>query len=145
VDTLTVKGISKQFDGVYECDIVGMLTLTSDEALTQGEAHLIKRMSGARGNEIVEAFLAGDADVRAALAIIVLARNNKVMDERMLEPLPVSVIQFEFGEDAEVEVPPTSEGDPETTEDSPSPNGGKTSGLTLARPETDPEVIGVPA
>jgi hypothetical protein len=144
VDTLTVKGISKDIDGEYDCDLLGMLTLTTDESLTNNEAHLVKSISGVRGGEVIEAFLAGDTDVRMALTIIVLARHGKRVDERLLGPLPAGTAVFEVREEEEEEeIPPTSEG--EVKEESPSPNGGRTSGLTLASRDADPEVIGVPA
>lgn len=142
MDTLTVKGAGI-FDGEYKCDIVGMLTVNSDEALTNAESHLVKRISGMRGNEIPEAFLAGDTDVRMALTIIVLGRHGRTIDEHILGPLRPSCTQFEFGDDVVVEVPPTQES--ETEKSLSHPTGGSSSSLTLAPQAPDPEVIGVPA
>lgn len=142
MDTLTVKGVGT-FDGEYQCDIVGMLTVTSDEALTNDESHLVKRLSGMRRNEVPEAFLAGDTDVVMALTIIVLSRHGKQIDERILGPKPSGCTVFAFGEDAVIEVPPTQES--ETKEDSLSKNGGSSSSLTLAPQPPDRDRIGVPA
>ena len=140
MDTLTVEGIGKRVDGVYECDIGGMIgDVSSAEALTNDEAHLVKRMSGVRGNELIEAFLAGDTDMRMALAIIVAARHGKVLDERVLRKATIGATMFAFGADVEdaVDVPPTTEGE------TPSTDGGKLSSSNSAGlPATDPSPTG---
>lgn len=142
MDTLTIKGVGRRVDGVYECDVAAMLDVSSDEALTNKEAHLIKRLSGVRGNEIIEAFLAGDTDVRMSLAMIVLGRHGKEVEESALWNARIGATIFELGPDdqpAETD-PPTMEGEPPSL---PSSDGGGSSSTTSdGRPETSLSLIG---
>jgi len=155
MDTLTISGIANRFDGVYECDIVGMIAdVSSPDALTVDEAALVQQLSrgdsdrGVRGNEIAEAFLAGDVKVRMAIAIIVLARNGKDLPVEMVRNASMRSMVFELqrsgsekeGEEGEH---PTMEGAQSLT---PSTNGGSPSRtLSVAPQGSDPEAIGAPA
>ena len=126
-DTLTVSGVGKKFDGVYECDVAELVSISSPDALTVDEARLVKTLSGVRGNEIVEAFLAGDVDLRMALAIVVLGRHGKQLDARMVETKPIGWALFALAPDEETDgdaVPPTTAGELPSSR-TPSPVGGE--------------------
>ena len=144
MDTLTVKGIGKTVDGVYECDIAGMIAdVTSAEALTVDEANLVKRLSGVRGFELGEAFLAGDASMRMALAMIVVARGNKTLDEDRVRRAPMGALLFEWGSDPDDVEHPTVEVGAEGTP--PSPSGGESSRTTSGvPPENEDTPTGAP-
>lgn len=133
MDTLTIKGVARRVDGDYACDLAAMFDVSSDEALTNQEAHLVKRLSGSRGNEIVEAFIAGDTDVRMALAIIVLGRHGKDADEASFWAAKIGATTFTLGADdlEEPADPPTTEGEPLS---SPSNDGGDSSSTTSDGP-----------
>lgn len=137
MDTLTIKGLSRRLDGDYKCDIAGMVDISSEEALTVREANFIRDFSGARGGEIVEAFLKGDVAVRSALARVVLGRHDIPIREETLLDLKSGWCRFELGADeaeedaeeaTEAERPPTAEGE------TPSTTGG-TSGRTPSDPQ----------
>lgn len=144
-DTLRISGISKRVDGEYACDFVAMLLdVSSDEALTMGEAHTIKRVSGVRGGEIFEAAAAGDTDVTVALAVVVLGRHGKTVDESLFWKAKVGSVEFvleqkqEGADDADPPTIPTLSGES-------SPGGGETGVPTLAvSPEENLSPIGSP-
>lgn len=71
---LIIEGIAP-YDGEYELD---------SSYFTFRERHTIKRISGARGAEIVDALEAGDSDVVMALAVIAISRTGTQPDENML-------------------------------------------------------------
>ncbi len=99
MDTLTITGQGRRLNGEYECDIVGLVDVSNEESLTIREAHLIKTLSGARGGEIVEAFVAGDMAVRMAIAVVILQRAGKRVDPDLLWDQPAGWARFEFGPD----------------------------------------------
>jgi hypothetical protein len=110
MDTLTISGLAARFNGEYDCDIAAMLSVSSPDALTLDEARIVKTLSGARGFEVLESFLAGDMDVRMALALVILKRNGKEVDPRMLGDKPMGWARFMLEPDA-----------PEKTEDDADP------------------------
>lgn len=140
MDILKVEGLGR-VNGEYECDIVGLVDISSDEALTVREAQFVRDFSGARGGEIVEAFLAGDMSVRSAIAMVILRRADKPLRDETVLDLKAGWARFELGAGDEVdeEIPPTVEGL------TPSTDGGTNSvNLSESRDE-DPSHIGVPA
>lgn len=143
MDVLTVKGVHPRIDGDYNCDVVGLVNVSSAEAFTVREAQFVRDFSGARGNEIVEAFLAGDISVQAAIAMVILKRNGKpLLTEKVLDlSAGWAVFHLEKSKsDDEVEAvddPPTSEG--ETT---PSTNGGTSSARPSENQDDDPSPTG---
>ncbi len=113
MDKLTVKGLGKRVDGDYDCDLTALLVdVTSPEALLVSEAETIKKLSGARGFEIAEGFLAGDWVVRMAVAVVVLARHNVRFAETAGWEAKVGAFTFDLDtDDQEDEAdPPTQEG-----------------------------------
>ncbi len=139
MDTLTITGQGRRLNGEYECDIAGLIDVTSDNVLTVREAHLVKTLSGARGGEIVEAFLAGDMAVRMAVAVVILQRADRRVDIDSLWDAPAGWARFEFGpEKAEELENPTTDIDPvTTTTESMSATGGQTRSATTAESQDD--------
>lgn len=127
MDKLTISGVSPRYDGDYECDVVGMIRdLTSAEALTGDEACFIQQHSKVRGNELADAFIAGDAKFLMALTVVVLARQGKNMDIDVLMGQKIGSYSFDLEpvpEEDEADHP-TGEGEPSHTL---SMNGGTTS------------------
>lgn len=141
MDILKVTGVGR-VSGEYECDVAGMVDISSDEALTVREAQFVREFSGARGGEIVEAFLAGDVLVQSALAMVILKRKGMPLLEATVLDLKSGWATFDPGaaEAAEEAAdPPTMEGSV------PSTNGGTNGGSVWVSPEDDPSLIGVPA
>ena len=141
MDTLNVKGVGRRIDGEYPCDIAGLVDVSSDEALTVAEANFVRDFSGARGGEIVEAFLAGDMAVRSELAMVVLQRAGIPLLNETVLALKSGWAMFDLGVDEQEEEaadPPTVEGV------EPSTNGGKGSSLLSESPDEDLSRIGVP-
>ncbi len=144
MDKLTIEGVSTRFDGVYDCDVVGMIRdLTSPEALTGDEACFIQDNSKVRGNELVEAFVAGDARFLMALAAVVLQRHGKTLDIDVLRQKKLGAYTFDLepvpeGEEA---AHPTGEGERSTTT---SRNGGTSSSSPSDSQDASPHPIGAP-
>ena len=63
-----ISGISSKIDGEYPIDL---------GYFTNGELHLIKKLSGVRAGEIEEALDAGDNDIVVCVALIALKRNGR--------------------------------------------------------------------
>lgn len=118
--------MGNRLNGEYDCDIAGMIDISSDEALTVREAHLVKTLSGARGGEIVEAFLAGDMAVRMALAVVILQRAGKRIDPEVMWDAKSGWATWTLGVGEEDEVVDPLE-EAEETETSTSTNGGNSS------------------
>lgn len=112
-DTLTITGLHRTIDGVYECDLLGMIDEASDEALTMEEARLVKKISGVRGGEIQDALAAADTDVVLAFALIVLDRNGKRATEQQLVKAKLGQISFVLGPVGDSDG--DGDGDPPTT------------------------------
>ncbi len=123
MDILKVEGVGR-VSGEYECDVAGLVDISSDEALTIREAQFVRDFSGARGGEIVEAFLAGDMSVRSAIAMVILKRKGMPLREDTVLDLKAGWARFELA----VEAPEEEHEDPPTTEGMvPSTNGGTSS------------------
>lgn len=139
MDTLTVTGVGRRVDGTYECDVVSLIDVSSPDALTVREAEQIKALSGARGGEIAEAFLAGDQAVRMALALVVLKRAGKQLDADEVWDKPIGALTFTLGAIAEQPAdPPTVEGG------TPSTSGGGSGGSTSENLAEDRSLTGAP-
>ncbi len=145
MDKLTIDGVSPRFDGVYDCDVVGMIRdLTSPEALTGDEACFIQDNSKVRGNELVEAFVAGDARFLMALAAVVLQRHGKTLELDVLMRQKLGAYTFDLepvaaGEEA---AHPTEGDEPSPTT---SKNGGTSSSSPSESPAESPLPIGARA
>ncbi len=141
MDTLTITGVSPRFDGVYDCDIIGMIRdLGSAEALTGDEACYIQERSKVRGRELVDAFIAGDTRFLMALTAVVLQRHGKTIDIDVLMPKPLGSYVFELAEVEDEETPhPTVEGEPSPTT---SRNGGTSSDTPSDSQDAALKVIG---
>lgn len=139
MDILKVEGLGR-VNGDYDCDIAGLVDISSDDALTVREAQFVRDFSGARGGEIVEAFLAGDMSVRSAFAMIILRRAGKPLRDETVLDLKAGWARFELGVEEEVddEVPPTTEGA------APSMNGGTSSESRSESLDDDLSRIGAP-
>lgn len=137
MDILKVEGLGR-VNGEYQCDVASLVDISSDEALTIREAQFVREFSGARGGEIVEAFLAGDMSVRSALAMVILKRAGKPLRDETVLDLRSGWAQFNLGVEEEQEIPPTTE--VSTT----SNNGGTTSETPSESLEDDLNRIGVP-
>lgn len=145
MDKLIVNGLGPRLDGEYPCDIRATIIPGGPEFLTYAEGRRIKQLVGLRGGEIAEAFVAGDMDLELALAIVLLARHGKTLDEALvLDSPPGSKIQFEYGDVEEDEDSPPAE--PATTPetDKPSTSGGESTTLILAHSASDPSPTGLP-
>lgn len=81
-DKVIISGLPP-LDGEYEFDVVELLN-----SLTNRELHKIKVMSGVRAGELDEALEAGDSDLFLAIALIVLQRRGRRVDEDMLWDAP---------------------------------------------------------
>jgi hypothetical protein len=139
-DRIVIEGIPR-FSGEYPVDL-------ADRPFTMREFHLIKKISGARAGELMDAMAAGDTDVIVALAVIALIRNQKIgkeqalpVSEALLES-DVGSIQYVGDEEEEGEaVPPPSETDaPASSEpSSPTSNGsGDDPSATIPPPTGTP-------
>ncbi len=144
MDTLTITGVSPRFDGVYDCDIIGMIRdLTSSEALTGDEACYIQEQSKVRGRELVDAFIAGDAKFLMALTAVVLQRHGKTIDIGVLMPKSLGSYVFELETVEDEEAPhPTEGGEPSPTT---SKNGGTSSTSASDSPDAALPRIGAHA
>ncbi len=138
MDILKVEGLGR-VNGDYKCDVAALVDISSDDALTIREAQFVREFSGARGGEIVEAFLAGDMAVRSAIAMVILRRAGKPLRNETVLDLRSGWAQFELGADEEeTENPPTVEGR------TPSTDGGTTSESHSESQEEDLSPIGAP-
>ncbi len=142
MDILKVQGVGR-VSGEYECDVAGLVDTTSDEALTIREAEFVREFSGARGGEIVEAFLAGDVLVHSALAMVILKRKGVPLLESTVMDLKSGWATFDPGAAEAAEEDTT---DPPTMEVSKTSQNGGTNGESVwVSPEDDPSLIGAPA
>jgi hypothetical protein len=139
MDKLTVTGIGPNVDGPYDCDLTGILVdVSSPDALLVSEAETIKRLSGARGFEVAEAFLAGDWTVRMAVALVVLARHGVRLTEQQGWDAKVGAFTFEL-QDAEEDDAGNPPGEGETPSESGGASGSPTSDVPQA---SDPAATG---
>lgn len=144
MDTLTVNGIGKRFDGEYPVDLTALLVdVTSPDALLVSEAETIKRLSGARGYDIAEGFLAGDWIVRMAVATVVLARHGVVLTDVAARAARVGAFSFLMEASPEEETEADDDATPPGEGVTPSANGGGFGRPTLAAdPASDPPPTG---
>lgn len=158
-DKMIVTGLGKPWDGEYEFDMVGMLTLGHPDCLTNREGHRVKSMTKLRMGEFTDAMLAGDSDVYVALAAVVLTRAGKPIDDELLWDAPIgSGIQIVPDKTAPVEgdarppEQPLSDDEPKPNVDDPkSPtetqtaSGGGSSSQSSDSPNgNDPSPTGAP-
>jgi hypothetical protein len=121
-DRIVIEGMPR-FNGEYPVDL-------TDRPFTMREFHLIKKISGARAGELIDAMAAGDTDVIVALAVIALIRNQKIGKEQAL-PVSEALLESDIGsivylgdEEAEPVPPPSETGEPGSSEpSSPTSNG----------------------
>lgn len=111
---LTVEGCAP-WDGRYEFP---------DFRFTQRELHRIKLLSGIRAGELIEALDANDTAAMVGVAVVVLARDGKVVDPDDLWDTPVGSLGLEIVAD------PDEEGDDAGPPTMP-PSGSET-GSTVA-------------
>lgn len=138
MDKLTIEGVSPRFDGEYDCDIRGMIQfLTSEDALTGDEAFYIQEQSRVRGNELIEAFIAGDVKFLMALAVVVLARQGKPLDIDTLMQKKAGVCRFEFEPVTDEETEPVHPTDEGEHSDTTSKNSGTSSPSLSVAPDVD--------
>jgi hypothetical protein len=138
-DRIVIEGIPR-FSGEYPVDL-------ADRPFTMREFHLIKKISGARAGELMDAMAAGDTDVIVALAVIALIRNQKIgkeqalpVSEALLES-DVGSIQYVGDEEEGEAVPPPSETDVPASSgpSSPTSNGsGNDPSATIPPPTGTP-------
>lgn len=96
-DILTVRGIDG-LSGSYPCDLVEMLDENSPECLTNREVHHIKKMSGVTAGNLMDALKDGDNDVLLGLAVVVLQRRGKWVDEDLIWDAPMGTgVEFQIG------------------------------------------------
>jgi len=127
-DKLIVNGLGRPFDGEYEFDVTGMLTLGHPDCLTNREGHRVKGMTGLRMGEFTDAVKAGDTDVIVALAAVVLARHGKQIDEDLLWDAPIgsgiTIVPEEVPDEGDA-LPPENEPGENAPTGQPTTSGGE--------------------
>lgn len=130
MNKLIISGIPSM-DGEYEFE--------DFTTFSNRELHRIKKLTGLRLGEFQEAFASLDNDVLVGLAVVVLERQGKDVDEEQLWDAPAGGLVFDFetvenptegsiqtssdSEDESTSSEPTSSG-PSSTEPSESPENG---------------------
>lgn len=142
MDVLTIQGAGSRLNGEYPVELGKLLDITSDESLTNREAHFVKTISGIRGAELIEAFLAADTALLMSLALVVLQRAGKRVSVDATWDFPVGWAKWELGaidEEAfeeEPERPPTltdsANGGPSSSTSSESQDGSQSPTGALA-------------
>lgn len=131
MDRLTVKGVGRRVDGDYDCDLRALLVdVSSPDALLVSEAETIKRLSGAVGYGIGEAFANGDWIVRMAVASVVLARHGVDLTEQQARKATVGAFTFELEPVQEED----EDADPRGEGETPSSSGGESGSPTSDGP-----------
>lgn len=95
-DRLTVKDLGKPLDGEYEFELVDIITVGRPGSLTNREAHVIKLMSGLRAGEIVDGIVYSDNDLLVALAVVILARAGKTVNEDALWDAKIGCLDWDI-------------------------------------------------
>jgi hypothetical protein len=131
---VTIPGL----EGAYEFEDIA--------TFTNRELHRVKRLTGLRVGEFQEAFEVGDNDVLVSLAVIILERAGKVVDDDMLWDAPAGALTFDF---SEVEDPtqgsaPTSEPDESEPDESEPLVSGNGSTTPSESQENDRSLTGLP-
>lgn len=96
------------YDGDYPFDF---------ENLTNRDHHIIKEISGVRGNELEDAFQARDNDLIVAFCEIALRKAGVAVNRDALWDAPVGAIQLVADDEEEQESPPLA---PPSEDDKPS-------------------------
>lgn len=143
-DKLIVTGLGKRLDGEYEFSLVEILGMGQPDSLTMRELHRIKTMTELRAGEIEEAFFAEDSDLFAALAVVLMTRAGKVVDEEAMWDAQPASLTWDFAALREDEESPPAEPAETPAQEKPSTSGGKSSVLTLASPENGQSRTGLP-
>lgn len=146
IDLLTIEGIPP-YDCKIEFDIIELVG-----SLTHRELHRVKNISGVRAGELLDALTSGDTDVQLALAVILLNRKGKRVDEEKLWNAPAAsglTITLDPARDDEEDLegddddPPTEAS--ASTSDEPRPNGGEsTSPTSDSSQASSPSPTGLP-
>jgi hypothetical protein len=113
VIALTLEGV-QPWDGRYEFP---------DFAFTNRELYEIKKLSGIRAGELIEALDANDTAAFVGMAVVVLARHDKIVDPDDLWNAPVGSIVLEIVADDDAD-PPTPPPSGNETASSDEPSGG---------------------
>lgn len=95
---IIVSNLAPHVDGTYELDWT---------QLTNRELAEVKRISGIRPTEMLDALLASDAAFACAMAIIAARRHGKLIPEDVILDSVGGNIKFDFTEGAADEIPPT--------------------------------------
>jgi hypothetical protein len=116
--------------------------------------HRIKKMTGLRAGEFMEAFQAGDNDMVVALAVVVMEREGKEGAEDLLWDAPAGSVTLEDDEDEGVvaveddALPPAQ---PTETASEPEPrdsgrigSSGDSSSTVSVLPVSDQSLTGLP-
>lgn len=115
-----------------------------DLVFTHRDFSTIKRVSGVRANEVMDALNAGDLDIVVALAMIALQRAVVPFHEHDLWDAPAGSITLEIEEEEDAD-PPAQELSPESEGDN-RPSGGSSKSRGERSPETSKdEPSGTPA
>lgn len=109
------------WDGRYEFD---------DFSFTNRELYEIKKLSGLRAGELIEALEANDTSAYVGVAMTVLGRHGVRLEADDLWNAPVGSITLELGDVVSDDPPTTSavEGVPSETDDSSGPTSPKGGG-----------------
>jgi hypothetical protein len=130
-------------DGEYAADIT---------FFTNRELHRIKKMTGLRAGEFMEAFQVGDNDMVVALAVIVMEREGKEDAEDLLWDAPAGSVTLEDDEDEAVveddALPPAqpteTASEPEPSDSGRSESSGDSSSTVSVLPVSDQSLTGLP-
>ena len=104
---LTLEGV-QPWDGRYEFP---------DFGFTNRELFEIKKLSGIRAGELIEALDANDTAAFVGMAVVVLARHGKIVDPDDLWNAPVGSIVLDIEADADPPTPPPSGSDMPPSDD----------------------------
>ena len=121
---LKIDGLGS-LDGEYEFD---------DSRFTMRDFHTIKRIAGVRAGELADAYLAGDTDLRLALALIALERNGRPGVEDQLWEADLGAIRLELGDGDDTSPPSEAAGSKTSSGGSSTPDS--------APPESPPSPTG---
>jgi hypothetical protein len=131
---IVIDGVAPHVNGSYDLDWTG---------LTNRELNEVKRISGVRPAEMLDALVASDAAFACALAIIAARRDGKLIPEDVILDSTGGNIKFVLTDDGAAggDVPPTK---PKRSKGQSSRNSGSASKKSSASPAADPSRIGEP-
>ena len=136
MDRIVIDGIPP-YDGEYPLDL---------SYFTNRELHTIKKVSGVRAGELLEAFAGGDQDVFVGFTVVAIQRKNGgEVDIDKLWDADAAKISF-VGDTPEVEdtSPPEFAPVANGSSDGKPRSSGLTSDESLATPVSVPLLIGTP-